>query len=41
MKIALLALVVANVIILVKNFKEYVRYKKLADQIEQKRRYRD
>lgn len=41
MKIALLALVVANVIILVKNFKEYVRYKKLVDQIEQKRRYRD
>lgn len=34
MKIALLALVVANVIVLVKNFKEYVRYKKLADRLE-------
>lgn len=41
MRWMLLALAIANLVILVKNFKEYVRYKKLVDQINHKRNYRD
>lgn len=37
MRWLLVALVIANIVILVKNFKEYVRYKKLVDQIDHKR----
>lgn len=41
MRWLLLALAIANLVILVKNFKEYVRYKKLVDQIDHSRSYRD
>lgn len=41
MRWLLLVLAIANLVILVKNFKEYVRYKKLVDQIDHNRNYRD